>query len=138
MGITPIQSKLLAFALGAAQCALAGALYVSMLGSTGEPGNYDFNVSIIVLCIVIVGGMGSIGGVLLGAWLIMGFNSIVLERVSHYLKAHQLVSSSNVYGAPGNWKYMIFGFALILMMRFRPEGLLPSSQVKAELHHEPA
>jgi branched-chain amino acid transport system permease protein len=91
-------------------------------------------VSIIALCIVIVGGMGNVGGVLLGALVIMGFNSIVLETVTNFLKAHQIISSSNVFTSPGSWKYMMYGFALILMMRFRPEGLLPSRQFKAEAH----
>ncbi|MEI6083456.1 MAG: branched-chain amino acid ABC transporter permease [Verrucomicrobiota bacterium] len=134
MGINPMKTKLIAFSLGAAQCALAGALWASYLGSSGEPGNYDFQVSIIALCIVIVGGMGSIAGVLLGALVVMGFNTIVLETLTNFLKAHQLIASNNVFTAPGNWKYMLFGLALILMMRFRPEGLLPSKQTKAELH----
>lgn len=134
MGVNPMKMKLLAFALGAAQCSLAGALWASYLGSSGEPGNYDFQVSIIALCIVIVGGMGNVGGVLLGALVIMGFNSIVLETVTNFLKAHQIISSSNVFTSPGSWKYMLYGLALILMMRFRPEGLLPSRQFKAEAH----
>ena len=138
MGVNPMKMKLLAFSLGAAQCSLAGALWASFLGSSGEPGNYDFQVSIIALCIVIVGGMGNIAGVLLGALVVIGCNSIVLETFTNFLKAHELISSTNVYTAPGNWKYMLFGLALILMMRFKPEGLLPSRQVKAELHpHEP-
>jgi branched-chain amino acid transport system permease protein len=135
VGINPMKMKLLAFALGAAQCSLAGALWASYLASSGEPGNYDFQVSIIALCIVIVGGMGSIAGVLLGALVIMGFNSIVLESVTNFLKAHQIISTDNVFTAPGNWKYMLFGFALILMMRFRPEGLLPSRRFKVEMRH---
>ena len=98
----------------------------------------NFQVSIIALCIVIVGGMGNIAGVLLGALVVVGCNSLVLETITNFLKAHELISSTNVYTAPGNWKYMLFGLALILMMRFKPEGLLPSRQVKAELHpHEP-
>ena len=135
MGIVPMKPKLLAFALGAAQCALAGALYACMLGSSAEPGTYDFQISVMTLCIVIVGGMGNVGGVLLGALLIMGFNSIVLESLSNFLKGHGLVSTANVFTSPSNWKYMVYGLALILMMRFRPEGLLPSTQVKAELHN---
>jgi branched-chain amino acid transport system permease protein len=138
MGVNPMKMKLLAFSLGAAQCSLAGALWASFLGSSGEPGNYDFQVSIIALCIVIVGGMGNIAGVLLGALVVVGCNSIVLETFTNFLKSHELISSTNVYTAPGNWKYLLFGLALILMMRFKPEGLLPSRQVKAELHpHEP-
>jgi branched-chain amino acid transport system permease protein len=136
MGVNPVKMKLTAFALGAAQCGIAGALWASYLGSSGEPGNYDFQISIIALCIVIVGGMGNIGGVLLGALVMIGFNSIFLQTFTNFLKAHQLISSENVLTAPGNWKFMLFGLALILMMRFRPEGLLPSRQVRAELHHE--
>jgi branched-chain amino acid transport system permease protein len=134
MGINPTKMKLLAFAFGAAQCSLAGALWASYLASSGEPGNYDFQVSIIVLCIVIVGGMGNIGGVLLGALVMMGFNSIVLEALAGWLKARDLVSTQNVFSAPSNWKYLCFGLALVLMARFKPEGLLPSKQLKAELH----
>jgi branched-chain amino acid transport system permease protein len=137
MGVPPVKMKLLAFSLGAAQCSLAGALWASSLGSSGEPGNYDFQVSIMALCIVIIGGMGNIGGVLLGALVVMGFNSLVLETLTNFLKAQQLISTTNVFTAPGNWKYLLFGLALILMMRFRPEGLLPSQRVQAELHHEP-
>jgi branched-chain amino acid transport system permease protein len=138
VGINPMKMKLLAFALGAAQCSLAGALWSSLLGSSGEPGNYDFQVSIIALSIVIVGGMGSIAGVLLGSLVIMGFNSLFLETFTNFLKAHQIISTDNVFTAPGNWKYLLFGMALILMMRFRPEGLLPSRSVKAEMRHEPS
>jgi branched-chain amino acid transport system permease protein len=135
MGINVMKMKLIAFALGAAQCSLAGALWASYLGSSGEPGNYDFQVSIIALCIVIVGGMGSVAGVLVGALVMIGFNSLFLETLTNFLKSHQLISTSNVFTAPGNWKYLLFGLALILMMRFRPEGLVPSRLVKAELHH---
>jgi branched-chain amino acid transport system permease protein len=134
MGVNPMKMKLLAFSLGAAQAALAGGLWAASLGSSGEPGNYDFQVSVIALCIVIVGGMGNIGGVLLGALVMIGFNSIVLETLTDFLKAHGFVSTANVFTSPGNWKYLCFGFALILMMRFRPEGLLPNKQVQAELH----
>jgi len=62
MGVNVVRAKLAAFATGAALCALAGALWVSYLGTSGEPGNYDFQISILALCIVIVGGMASIPG----------------------------------------------------------------------------
>jgi branched-chain amino acid transport system permease protein len=123
MGIKIIRSKLMAFATGAALCGLAGALWASYFSSTGEPGNYDFNISIMALCIVIVGGMGSIRGVLLGAFIMVGINSIVLSKLASYLEARGMQSSTNIFSSPGNWKYMIFGFALILMMRWKPEGL---------------
>lgn len=125
MGIAPVKNKLLAFAFGAALCALSGALWVSLLGSTGEPSNYDFSVSVIALCMCIVGGMGNIQGVLLGAFLIIGLDSIVLTQLTMLLQQSGILSSANVYSTPNNWKFLIYGCALVLMMRFKPEGLLP-------------
>ncbi|MCI0366643.1 MAG: branched-chain amino acid ABC transporter permease [Phycisphaerales bacterium] len=136
MGINTVKIKLVAFALGAALCSLAGGLWASYLGSTGEPGNYDFQVSILAVCIVIVGGMGNISGVLLGALVMIGIDSLVLVQLTRYLQQQGLSSTANVMSMPNNWKYMIFGLALVLMMRFKPEGLLPSRRVKAELHHD--
>jgi len=136
MGINPLKTKLLAFAVGAALCSLAGGLWACSLGSTGEPANYDFQISILAVCIVIVGGMGNISGIILGALVMIGLNSIVLNKLSDYLASHGVSSGANVISNPTNWKYMIFGLALVLMMRFKPEGLLPSSRVKAEMHHD--
>jgi branched-chain amino acid transport system permease protein len=134
MGINPVKVKLLAFAMGASLASMSGALWAAYLGSTGEPGNYDFQISIIALCIVIIGGMGNISGVLLGAFVMVGFNSIVLVKLTTFLQQKGMVNTQNVITVPGNWKYMIFGLALVLAMRFKPEGLLPSRQLKAELH----
>lgn len=125
MGIQPVRTKLLAFAMGASLCSLAGAMWACYLGSSGEPGNYDFQISVIALCIVIVGGMGSILGVLVGALVMVGFNSILLVKLSDALMRTGILSTDNVFSSPSNWKYMIFGLALILMMRFRSQGLVP-------------
>lgn len=134
MGINAVGAKLTAFAMGAALCGMAGALWASYLGTSSEPGNYDFQISVIALCIVIVGGMGSISGVLLGSFVMIGFNSILLVKVTGFLSDRGWISGDNPYLTPGNYKYMAFGLALVLMMRFKPEGLLPSHRVKAELH----
>lgn len=123
-GISTIQVKLLAFGLGSGLAALAGALWASHLGSTGEPGNYDFQVSVLCLCILIVGGLGALPGVLLGSILIVGLNSVLLVYVSEALGRMGLVSSQNVYLSPNNYKYAIYGLVLICLMRWRPQGLL--------------
>jgi branched-chain amino acid transport system permease protein len=136
MGINTVRIKLVAFALGAGLCALAGGLFASSLSSSAEPGTYDFQISILAVCIVIVGGMGNISGVLLGALVMVGLDSIVLVKLSRYLQSEGLFSTANVISNPANWKFLIFGLALVLMMRFKPEGLLPSRRVKAELHHD--
>jgi branched-chain amino acid transport system permease protein len=133
IGIQPTRAKLLAFAITAAICGLAGVLYSTKLETTAEPTTYDFNVSITVLCILIVGGMGSIRGVLVGSVIVMGFD-ILLKKVTEAAQQAGLATSTNVFLTPTNWKYLIFGLSLVLMMRFRPEGLSPSSRIREELH----
>ena len=133
MGINPVRVKLKAFAITAAVCGLAGVLYASKLETTAEPNSYDFNVSITVLCILIVGGTGSLRGVLMGAAIVMGFD-ILLKKITEALQSAGLTASGNVILTPSNWKYLLFGLALVLMMRFRPEGIFPSSRIKEELH----
>jgi branched-chain amino acid transport system permease protein len=127
MGIPPVRTKMLAFATAAAFAALAGGLWASWLSSTGEPANYDFQVSILALCIVIVGGMGSIAGVLVGALVMIGVNSILLVKLAEWLQARGFGSSGSVFLSPNNWKYLLFGLALVLMMRFKPDGLVPAA-----------
>jgi branched-chain amino acid transport system permease protein len=126
MGIAPIPVKMYAFATGAALAALAGGLWASLYQSTGEPGNYDFQVSILALCIVIVGGMGSIDGVLIGALAMIGVANIALPKLASWMQAQGIVNPSNVLGSPNNWKYLVFGVVLMVMMRVRPDGLLPA------------
>jgi branched-chain amino acid transport system permease protein len=127
MGVNPARTKLSTFAISAGLCAVAGALLASFLGSSGEPSNYDFQVSIMALSMVIVGGLGSIAGAILGAIIMVGINSIVLAKLADWLSSSS-AGSSNVLLSPSNWKYMIFGLALVLMMRFKSEGLMPPRQ----------
>jgi branched-chain amino acid transport system permease protein len=134
MGVNVARVKLGAFAGGAALCALSGALYACSLGSSSEPATYDFNVSVLALCIVILGGMGNLNGGLLGPLIMVGFNPNVQTKLDALIKGWQGdATSNNVLMSPTNWKYLIFGLTLILMMRFRPEGLLPSRRVRREL-----
>jgi branched-chain amino acid transport system permease protein len=152
MGIRPDHAKMLAFATCASLAALAGALTASRLSSSGEPGNYDFQISILALCIVIVGGLGSVRGVLLGALVMVGMNSIVLVKLTELIggsdaappsalaEAHGLqwaflftkTWAQNVLISPTNWKFLVFGLALVLMMIFRPEGILPTRGTKED------
>jgi branched-chain amino acid transport system permease protein len=133
MGLNPAKTKLAAFAVGAAIAGFAGALYATNLQTTAEPNTYDFNYSIIVLCCVIIGGLGSLRGVLLGVGVLITFDS-VLSPVLTKLIQKGVGASDNVFLSLTNWKLMIFGLALILTMRYKPEGLWPSARVKAELH----
>jgi branched-chain amino acid transport system permease protein len=126
MAINPIRVKLQAFAFSASLCGLGGALWASYLNASGEPGNYDFQVSVMVLCIVIIGGLGSTIGVLLGALLIVGFNSILLIKLTALLPG--VSESGGTIMNPTNWKFFLFGLALVLTMRYRPNGLFPEQR----------
>jgi branched-chain amino acid transport system permease protein len=123
MGISPARTKLIAFACGSGLCAAGGALFASLNGTSIEPSFYDFQQSVVILCIVLVGGMGSMYGVLLGALIMVGFNSIILVKLTDWVMRNGW-AGDNVLATPSNWKFMIFGLALIIMMRLRPQGLL--------------
>ncbi len=125
MGIRVERVKMVAFATAAAIAALAGGLSASVLSSTGEPSNYDFQVSILALCIIIVGGIGSTAGVLVGALVMIGLNSIVLVKATAWMASQGIGSQSNVFLSPNNWKFLIFGLALVLAVRLKPSGLVP-------------
>jgi len=130
MGINATRAKLSAFMICAAICALAGVLYASKLETTAEPTQYDFMVSITVLCILIVGGMGSIRGVLFGAAIVMGFD-IFLKKATEAMQQAGLSGSDSVFLTPSNWKFLFFGLALVITMRFRPLGVFPAVRSSA-------
>jgi len=129
MGINAARVKLSAFALGCGLAGAAGCVYATALTSTAGPDAFDFNRSVIMLCCVILGGLGSIRGTILGVFLLVGFDTVVAPTLDGWLQQAQVTQFTF-----SNWKLMTFGLALILMMRFRPEGLLPSREVEAEMH----
>jgi len=135
MGLNPARTRTLAFASGAAIAGLAGALYAVNLTTTAEPNTYDFNYSIMVLCCVIIGGLGSVRGVLFGALVLLGFDNVLSPLLTRLLQqAIGAEASGNVLLAFNNWRWLIFGMVLVLMMRFRPEGIWPSVRVREEMH----
>ncbi|HST05011.1 MAG TPA: hypothetical protein VLQ48_09770, partial [Chloroflexia bacterium] len=115
----------------------AGCVYSSKLGFIG-PGQFDFNVSVFVLCMIILGGIGTIRGVILGAVVLYMLQSYVLTRLPGWI--HDFGISSNIGFLRdtdfSGIKFLIYGVALVGMMLIRPEGLLPSERQKAELHPE--
>lgn len=113
MGIHLVPTKLLAFATGAALAGLSGAIFASKVGSI-YPHSMNLLVSINVLAIVIIGGMGSIPGVVAGALALYGLPEL-LREFSEY-------------------RYFVFGALLVAMMLFRPEGLWPEASRRRELH----
>jgi branched-chain amino acid transport system permease protein len=134
MGLAPSKLKLAAFALGAGLAGMAGVLYATRLTSTADPNAYDFNRSIFMVCCLIVGGLGSRLGALLGVILLVGFDNILTPIIDGYIQRQFPNAGGKIFLTFTGWRLAVFGLALILMMRFRPEGLFPSVRVKHELH----
>src|SRR5579864_2122240 len=134
MGIDHVKYKLMAFAMGAGIAGLAGTFYVSKL-TTATPDMFQFTVSTIILVMVVLGGMGSIPGVALGALLLTVFQGFVLGGLSGW--AHSI---GNVTGiAPlktidlTQANQLIYGVVLVLMMLYRRQGLIPARRTVGAL-----
>jgi branched-chain amino acid transport system permease protein len=114
LGINLINTKLLAYMLGAAFAGLGGAVFAGLINSI-FPSSINLYVSINVAAIIIIGGMGSLPGVVVGALFLIGIPELFREFAEY--------------------RFLFYGIALIAMMRFRPEGLIPSRTRALELHH---
>lgn len=114
LGVNLIQTKLLAYMLGAAMAGLGGAIFATLIGSIFAS-SMQLIVSINVVSLIIVGGMGSIPGVIVGAIALIGLPEL-LREISEF-------------------RYLLYGMALIIMMLAKPEGLWPSKSTLRELHH---
>jgi branched-chain amino acid transport system permease protein len=115
MGIHLVSTKLIAFATGAAFAGLSGAIFASKIGSI-YPHSFKLLVSINVLALIIVGGMGSLPGVFVGALILVGLPEL-LREFSEY-------------------RVLIYGVLLIVMMLTKPEGFLPEATRRQELHED--
>ncbi len=115
LGINLIQTKLLAYMLGAASAGLGGAIFTVLVGSIFST-SMVLIVSINVVALIIVGGMGSIPGVIVGAIALIGLPEL-LREVSEF-------------------RFLFYGIALVMMMLAKPEGLWPAQAILRELHHE--
>jgi branched-chain amino acid transport system permease protein len=140
MGLNPARLKLTAIALGAGIAGLAGGLYAVAQQTTGGPEAYDFNRSMITLCCVILGGLGNRPGVLLGVFLLVGYDMVLTPVLDTYVQKPAFQNlfpewmQGKQYLKVSGWRLFIFGAALILMMRFRPAGLLPAARTAHELN----
>jgi branched-chain amino acid transport system permease protein len=112
-GINTTNYKLLAFSLGAVFGCLSGALFASKIGSI-FPHSFEILVSITALAVIILGGMGSIPGVIVGALVLVGLPELLREF--------------------DEYRLLVYGAVLVAMMLLRPEGLVPSAMRRRELH----
>ncbi len=145
MGINPVATKLAAFAMGATFSGFAGAFYAAYIRGI-FPSVFDFSTSIIILCVVILGGIGNINGVIVGGLVLMTADRLFLPALKDFLASlltHTVLPSISdpvVQRAvsdnanPILYRFLLFGLTLVIMMAVRPEGLIPNAQVRAELH----
>lgn len=147
MGIDPVKTKLAAFALGATFSGFAGAFYASYIAGI-FPSVFDFSASIIILACIILGGIGNINGVIVGGLVLMTADRLFLPALKDFLASlltHTILPSISDpvvqlavkdNANPILYRFLLFGFTLVFMMSIRPEGLIPNTQVRAELHPE--
>ncbi len=133
-GINTTSTKLLAFAIGASVSGLAGAFYGSLV-TIVSPDDFSFSISIAVLSIIVLGGIGNIAGVILGSFVL---TFVIFWALQHMNEWSTTVSQT--FNIPAlasinfsSYTYIVYGVALILMMLFRPGGLLPSRARRVEL-----
>jgi branched-chain amino acid transport system permease protein len=129
MGVNLVRTKLWAYALGAALGGFAG-VFLATYNNTVNVDQFEFGFSVLILSMVIIGGMGNIWGVILGAIALSMFNRYGLKQLNGVPDKFGLdfdVTSIN---------FGIFGFFLLVMMVLRPEGFIPSGRRKLELHGE--
>jgi branched-chain amino acid transport system permease protein len=127
MGVNLVRTKLWAYALGAALGGFAGA-FLSTYNNTVNVDQFEFGFSVLILSMIIIGGMGNIWGVIVGA--------IALSMVNRYL-LKELNGVPDKFGLDfdvTSISFGIYGFFMLAMMVLRPEGFIPSSRRKLELH----
>lgn len=132
-GVNLVRTKLLAFAMGAALGGVAGVFYASHL-STVTYDQFDFSISIQVLLMVVLGGMGSIPGVMVGAVVVYWIDFYLLGSINQFFHDHGIIKDPSF--DLDNIRNLLYGLVLIIMMILRPEGLIPSARRKREIHEQ--
>jgi branched-chain amino acid transport system permease protein len=134
MGVPVVRMKLLAFAMGASFAGAMGAVFASKQTFI-DPSSFSFMESIGVLAMVILGGMGSIPGALIGATCVVVLQLQVLKSLSDWFSQ---LRNSGILKLPtqleiAKYEKLVFGLILIIMMIYRPTGLIPAERRKHEL-----
>jgi len=132
MGVPLVKTKLTAYSIGAAFGGISGAFLGVYLNSVNANA-FQFGISIFLLAMVILGGLGSIWGVVIGAVMLSFFNTFLIQDVLQGDSFNNFLSSVGLDFTFGEIKFGIFGFLLVLMMVLRPQGLLPERRRQMEL-----
>jgi branched-chain amino acid transport system permease protein len=137
MGVNLVKTKLWAFALGASFAGFAGSVYASAFQYV-HPSQFGFSISVMVLSMVILGGLGNIYGVIFGGILIASFDRILAEELNapaHWIGEQLGIARITEHDVQSD-RLLVYGLALVIMMLVRPEGLFPSARRRAELRPE--
>jgi branched-chain amino acid transport system permease protein len=126
MGVPLMRTKTWSYAIGAFFGGVAGAFYASFK-SGAFPADFYFNISVFLLCMVILGGMGSIWGVLLGGMILSYLNVEGLATFGSELQ------TAGIDFDPTKYQFGFYGVIIVLMMLFRPTGLIPERRHKREM-----
>jgi branched-chain amino acid transport system permease protein len=127
MGVNLVRTKLWAYAVGATFGGFAGA-FLGVYRNTVNVDQFEFGFSVFILCMIIIGGMGNVAGVILGAVTLSMLDRFILPQLNGVPDAIGLNFDLTAVN------FGIFGFFLLVMMVLRPEGFIPSSRQKLELH----
>jgi ABC-type branched-subunit amino acid transport system permease subunit len=130
-GLNTVTTKLLAFALGASTAGFAGVFNAAKL-TLVSPDQFLSTVSFSILAMVVLGGMGNIWGVALGAFVIYTIQVVLLKQLNTFFQELHVPILQDINFV--QYQFLLYGLALVLMMLFRPEGLFPSQRRKRELH----
>lgn len=130
-GVNTVTTKLLAFALGASTAGFAGVFNASKLGIV-SPDQFGFTVSFTVLAMVVLGGMGNIWGVAIGAFTLYEIQSVLLKQLNQFFDGLSVPILQDIDFV--QYQFLLYGLALVGMMLLRPEGLFPSRRRQQELH----
>jgi branched-chain amino acid transport system permease protein len=132
MGVPLMRTKLWSYGIGAVFGGFAGCFYGAFINGI-FPTSFSFQISVIILCMVIVGGMGNLWGVVLGAVVLSWLNFEGLTEIGSLVNdTIDAVGIDHTVDVP-KYKLAIFGALLVSMMLFRPGGFIPSARRKAEL-----
>ena len=129
MGVPLMRTKLWSYAVGAVAGGVGGAFYATIVGTVNVD-TFTFSFSIIVLCAVILGGMGNVWGAILGAVVITWFNYTGLTYLGG--KINKAAPDGSYFATFNfiNLQFGLFGLVLVLMMLFRPDGFIPAARSK--------
>jgi branched-chain amino acid transport system permease protein len=130
MGIPLMRTKTWAYALGAFFGGVAGAFYASFKGGA-FPADFYFNISVFLLCMVILGGMGSVWGVLLGGMILGYLNVEGLATIGSKIQQSGIPRLDEF--DPTKYQFGIYGIIIVVMMLFRPTGLIPERRHQIEM-----